>query len=117
MLALDLHQRTDCLLLCASGDLDVETTASFRQRLSDLVSQQSLPVVVDLSGLQFVDSSGLGALVVTLRLPEAIRPRIVLEPANGRISRLLHNTRIDLLLPVYPSVEAALEASSVRSAA
>jgi anti-sigma B factor antagonist len=117
VLTLDVHQRTDCLLLCAEGELDVETTAAFRQRLSNLLSHESLPVVVDLSGLQFVDSSGLGALVVTLRLPETIRPRIVVEPTNGRIGRLLRTTRMDRLLPVYPSVEAAFAATAIRSAA
>lgn len=117
MLTLDLHQRADCLLLHAEGELDVETSGTFRQRLSDLVRQESLPIVVDLTGLQFVDSCGLGALVVTLRIPEEVRPRIVLQPDNGRIGRLLQTTRMDRLLPVYPSVEAALAAPVIRSAA
>jgi anti-anti-sigma factor len=108
VLTVDLHLRADHLLLCLSGELDLETSAALRQRLTELSDQEQQPIVLDLSGLQFVDSSGLGALVGTLRLPEDRRPRIVLSPANGPIGRLLRITRADTLLPVYPSVESAL---------
>jgi anti-sigma B factor antagonist len=117
VLTLDIHQRADYILLRASGVLDLETSVTFQRRLAEFVQQDRRPVVVDLSGLQFLDSSGLGALVITLRLPEGRRPRIVLEPANRPVGRLLHAARMDQLLPIYPSVEAALAAPAARSAA
>jgi anti-anti-sigma factor len=117
VLKLDIHQRTDCLLLCAGGELDVETSVTFRQRLTQLMEQGLCPLVVDLTDLRFVDSCGLGALMVTLRMPEAARPRFVVAPGNQHIGRLLRATRMDHLLPVYPSIEAALAGPSLRSAA
>jgi anti-sigma B factor antagonist len=108
VLTIDLHYRADHLLLCLSGELDLDSSVKFQQRLSELSEQEHRPVIIDLSGLHFVDSSGLGALVATIRLPAQRRPRIVLRPSDGSVSRLLRVTRVDSLLAVAPSVEAAL---------
>jgi anti-anti-sigma factor len=115
---LDVHHDADYLLLSPRGELDLHSCHLFRDRLTDLMRQPDLPLVLDLSDLQFIDSSGLGALLILLRAPVERRPRVVLSPANGAVARLLRTTRFDMLLTIHPSVEAALAGrGSVRSAA
>jgi anti-sigma B factor antagonist len=116
VLTFDFYHRADHLVLSVSGELDLESSQPFRQRLADLTGQGQLPLLIDLSGLRFVDSSGLGALLATVRLPEERRPRIVLTPTDHPVNRLLRTTRMDSLLRVYPSVEAALGSAAVLSA-
>jgi len=115
---LDVHHDSDHLLLRPRGELDLHSCQQFRDRLGDLVRQADRPIVLDLSDLQFIDSSGLGAMLTILRLPAERRPRVVLSASNGPVGRLLRTTRLDMLLTVHPSVQAAL-ASRVpaRSAA
>lgn len=118
MLTLDVHHRADHLLLCLHGELDLESSPTFRDRLADLIENRRQPIVIDLSELRFVDSSGLAALVATLRLPEGQRPRVVLPSSDGAVSRVLRTTRLDTLLGVHLSVEAALAPpATARSAA
>jgi anti-sigma B factor antagonist len=105
---LDVHHDADYLLLRPSGELDLHSCHLFRERLNELLREGGRPFVLDLSDLQFIDSSGLGALLTILRAPEERRPRIVLSPANRVVGRLLRTTRLDMLLTIYPSLDAAL---------
>jgi len=117
VLTLDLSQRAEHLVLAVRGELDLESSPPFRQRLAELTGHGQPPLLIDLSDLRFVDSSGLGALLATVRLPEERRPRIVVTATDHPVRRLLRTTRMDALLQVYPSVEAALGSTVVRSAA
>ena len=54
-------------VLALSGDLDLCTSARLRERLVDLTHSARPRIVVDLSGLSFVDSTGLGTLVTALK--------------------------------------------------
>jgi anti-sigma B factor antagonist len=118
LFTLDVHHDADYLLLRPRGELDLHSGHLFRERLTDLMREAALPLVLDLSDLQFIDSSGLGALLTILRVPEERRPRIVLSPANGPVGRLLRTTRLDLLLTVHPNLDAALAGRApARSAA
>jgi anti-sigma B factor antagonist len=113
LFTLDVHSETDHLLLRLGGELDLHGRLAFRERLAELTQQARQPVVLDLSDLKFIDSSGLGALLAIIHVPEACRPRIVLDHVDGPVGRLLQTTRLDLLLGVHPSVEAALAAAAL----
>jgi anti-sigma B factor antagonist len=118
LLTLDVHHQADHLLIRLDGELDLESSRMFRDRLNDLRARADRPTVIDLSSLRFIDSSGLAALVATLRLPREHRPRVVLAPSDGPVNRVLRTTRLDLLLEISPSLEAALASPlAVRSAA
>ena len=63
-------------------------------------------VVIDLGGVDFIDSTGLGALVAVRRaLGDGGRLRLV--PANPRLLMLLEMTRLAAVLPTFPSVREA----------
>src|SRR5439155_7172773 len=117
VLSLDVHHRGRYLLLQVSGELDLGNSCNFRARLIEF-SRQELPTIVDLTALQFIDSAGLAALVATLRMPVAQRPRIVLATSGGPVHRVLRTTQLDRLLAISTSVEAALAApAAIRSSA
>ena len=111
LFTLDVHHDTDYRLLRPQGELDLHSCQLFRDRLTELMRGEGPRLVLDLSDLQFIDSSGLGALLTMLRVAEDRRPRIVLSPANGRVARLLRTTRLDLLFTIHLSIEAALAGS------
>jgi anti-sigma B factor antagonist len=117
VLSLDVHHRGRYLLLQVSGELDFGSSSTFRDRLIEF-SHQELPTIVDLTELRFIDSSGLAALVATLRMPPSQRPRIVLASSGGPVYRVLRTTQLDRLLAISTSVEAALAApAAVRGSA
>ena len=64
---IDLEDAEGYRILRPRGDLDVYTVGSLRDALGKLVEERSARVVVDLDGVPFMDSSGLGALMGGVR--------------------------------------------------
>lgn len=64
---IEIEEKGDYRVLRPSGDLDVYTVGSLRDALARTVEEQSLQIVVDLDGVPFMDSSGLGALMGGVR--------------------------------------------------
>jgi anti-sigma B factor antagonist len=54
-------------VIAVRGEIDVATSPALRERLYATIDQGARTVVVDLSQLAFIDSSGLGVLVATLK--------------------------------------------------
>ncbi len=90
---------TDCQAL--TGAVEKEFAAG-RYRL-----------VLDLDGLQFVDSAGLGQIVALRRSAVDAGGGLVLAGPRGKVRDILQLTRLDQLIPVRAGVAEAIEA--VRS--
>jgi anti-sigma B factor antagonist len=58
-----VHQSGSFLVVTAAGEIDMETAPDLEKALIDAASKGGQRVIVDLSAVRFIDSSGLGALV------------------------------------------------------
>jgi anti-anti-sigma factor len=87
------------VVVSVAGDVDLVTSQELRQVLEDAVLIDP-HVEVDLTGLTFIDSSGLSALVEGHRAARAAGGVIVLRNPTPMLRRLLDITRLDLLLVV-----------------
>ena len=54
-------------VISVTGEIDVYTAPTLRERLNDLVAQGEYDLVVDMAGVEFLDSTGLGVLVGGLK--------------------------------------------------
>lgn len=81
-----------------SGDLDILTAEDLKRRLVKLIKGGSAKVVLDLEAVDFVDSSGLGALVALHKLAVSCGGRLVVRSAPSRVRQLFSLTRLDELL-------------------
>jgi anti-sigma B factor antagonist len=64
---IDIQDKGDYKVLVPVGDLDVYTVGSLRDALGKMIEDDTPRVVVDLDGVPFMDSSGLGALMGGVR--------------------------------------------------
>jgi anti-anti-sigma factor len=90
------------------GELDVYTVSTVRATLDELLVDGASPVVVDLTGLTFMDSSGLGTLVAAHKKARVLRSALAVVCADGVVLRLLSVTGLIRVLHVSESVERAL---------
>jgi anti-sigma B factor antagonist len=79
-----------------------------RAALLDAAEGKNHEIIVDLSQLEFLDSTGLGALIGAHRRATENDGSVRLVAHEGQILRLLRITGLLDVFPVYPSVEAAL---------
>jgi anti-sigma B factor antagonist len=103
-------RRDDITLVTLSGELDIYTVAGFRQDLEE-VDPVAAPLVVDLSEVTLLDSSGLGALVSLLNRARAGQGRMGLICPHRRLRRVFEITglrRAFVFGDDLASVQAAL---------
>ena len=96
-------------VLRLAGEVDVATAPRLRDRLVQLINEGPPNVVVDLSGLSFIDSMGLGALVSGLKRARAHDGDLRLAGASDHVAKVLEITRLDQAFVVGETVEGVLE--------
>ena len=87
------------------GELDAFSVADFREHLAGLAGDPA--VIIDLSGVPFMDSAGLGALIGGIRKIREAEGEVVVVCDRPAVLRLLHTTRFDRMVTVVAMVDAA----------
>jgi anti-sigma B factor antagonist len=96
------------VLFSLEGNLDIATSPSLRAALLESADHEKHEIIVDLSRLEFLDSTGLGALIGARKRAAEHGNSVRLVVQEGQILRLLRITGLLDVFAVYPSVEAAL---------
>jgi anti-sigma B factor antagonist len=87
--------------------LDAYLAPEFKAKLVHLVQSGHERIVIDMAALEFIDSSGLGALIAGLKVLGG-RGEIVLCGITPRLLSLFQLTHVDKLFHIFDSVEMAL---------
>lgn len=95
-----VERSTDAAAARLAGDLDIVTSDNVKRELTGLVEAGQVSLVLDLSDVGFVDSSGLGALVAVHRYAESQGSRFVVKALPPQVQRLFAITRLNDLLAV-----------------
>ena len=101
------------VVVCTSGgELAVATAPKLRQALVRAVSESEGPprVVVDLAGVDFLDSTGLGVLLGGLKRVRAQQGALALARPESQVRKVFEVTRVIEILPLHDSLDAALAA-------
>ncbi len=93
------------------GELDVATAPDLKERLVDLVNEGRSRIVLDLGGVDFLDSTGLGMIVSALKRARTHGGDLRIVCTESRITRLFEITGLDKALPLLPTVDAAVAGS------
>jgi anti-sigma B factor antagonist len=95
-------------LVTVTGEVDVFTSPRLRQVLFDPVLCSHPRTIVDLQGVTFMDSTGVGTLVAARRWATSRDATVALVCSSGPALRLLGLVGLDKVFEVHDSVEAAL---------
>ena len=109
--AISEESRDGATVVTVSGEVDVETAPALKERLDQVDrSAGEQAVVVDLTAVTFIDSTGLGALIgVRKQCVEAGRD-LRLVVGEPRILRVFEITALAELFSIHPSLDLALTA-------
>ena len=94
-------------LVSVSGELDLYEERPFREALRAAEALQGRAIVVDLSGLSFMDSTACGILVGESKRLGRDGCRLTLVTNGNCASRVVEVAGIDQVVPVYPTLHAA----------
>ncbi len=103
----DVDERTH--VIAVTGEIHVSTAPEFSTRLNSAIARGKTAVVLDLSGVEFIDSTGLSVLLNGLRRVTRQRGRMAIVCRNPTVLRLFEITRLDTTFDIHPTREEAME--------
>jgi len=108
-----IEEQDGVFVVTLRGEIDAYTAPSLREDLRVLVEERgALVVVIDLASVTFLDSSGLGAIVGTLRRLRERDGRLSIVQPESAASRIFEHTGLDAVLDLHGSREEALSAAT-----
>ena len=106
-----MEKVADVQLIKVTGEIDVYTAPEFKSAVNKAIDAGSLNLVIDLTNVSYMDSSGFGIL---LGATKKVRPKggtINLLGCSEAITRMLKITRLDTIFGMHGSMEDALAAT------
>ena len=82
------------------GECDISSAPTLREALRPLVPPDVMQLMVDVSALDFIDSTGLGVIMGALRRLREGGGELTLSGARGAVLRVLEVTRLDRAIPL-----------------
>ena len=110
----------NALVLNVVGRLDQDNCESFQRNLAPhlkAATQGTLKIVLDLSELEYVSSAGLRCFMLAAKEAKTHDGQIVVAALQPMVAEIFQISRFDLLIPVFPTLRAALASVSADAAA
>ena len=95
-------------MLAVRGEVDVYTAPRLREKLVELVAQGRYRIVVDLEGVDFLDSTGLGVLVGGLKRLRSHHGDMVLVCTHQRVLKVFEITGLTKVFAIHDSLDTAV---------
>ena len=103
------EKKQDVLILHLEGELmGGEDSKSFQERIYEAIREEMPQVVVDMQNVKWMNSSGLGILMAGLTTLRGSGGDLRLARVPERVRRPIEITKVDQVLQMFPSVEAAV---------
>ncbi len=93
------------------GEIDVYTAPFVRERLDEAVREGRTNLIVDLTQVRFLDSTGLGVLVGRLKLTRSRGGSLRLVGSEDRVLKVFSITGLDKVFEIYPTLDEAVAAA------
>jgi anti-sigma B factor antagonist len=95
-------------VVAPTGRLDVAGAPALKDAISEAVKNGQPRVVLDMEGISFVDSTGLGSVIAALKQIRSSQGDLRLAAPNQQVRVVLELTTLDRVFPYYSTVEEAL---------
>jgi anti-anti-sigma factor len=95
-------------VVAPTGRLDVAGAPALKDAISEALKNGQPKVVLDMEGVSFVDSTGLGSVIAALKQIRSSQGDLRLAAPNQQVRVVLELTTLDRVFPYYSTVEEAL---------
>jgi anti-sigma B factor antagonist len=109
LVGLEIEQRGEVVVAHVTGELDLAGAPNTGERIAEAVPTSARGLVIDMSSLEFIDSSGVAMLFGLVRRLSSRRQELrVVAPRGRPVARVLEIVEFERAAPVRSDVDAAV---------
>jgi anti-sigma B factor antagonist len=109
------HEKGACAVLYITGRLDLAGGAMLKEQVKKLLTSNNSSIHLNLNSVDFINSSGLGALVSTMKEIRLARGRLTMSNLASYVQEIFDITQLSHIFEIFKTEEEAL--NSYRAAA
>ncbi len=109
-LDIQIEDITDGVILRPKGEIDLSCAAVLRKRLGMVQESKPLRLIIDLSAVPYMDSSGVATLVEAMQIARRNGSKLVLCALQAKVLAIFEIARLDMVFKIVESVEEAAAA-------
>lgn len=106
-LTLETRDGDGTTIVAVEGEIDVYTASKLRDKITDLVGAGHYHLIIDMEGVEFLDSTGLGVLVGGLKKVRTHNGSLQLICNQDRLLKIFRITGLSKVFTIHESAEAA----------
>jgi anti-sigma B factor antagonist len=110
MTVASITEQSGRVVIALSGEIDMEEAPKVRRALLDVMKQKR-DILVDLSQVTYIDSSGIASLIEGLQAARKQKNDLALVSVSQRARRVLELARLDKVFAIHADLAAALAAA------
>lgn len=113
---IEIKQENGSLLIKPlEKSIEAGNSRDFKSRIVDLINEGNSTIILNLSKVEFMDSSGLGTLISALKLLNSVSGKIIICEANDQVTKLFALTRLNQIFQFYPKQEEAINSLKIST--
>jgi anti-sigma B factor antagonist len=109
-LSLSTREVEGTTIVVVGGEIDVYTAPKLRDKITELVAEGVYSIIIDMEGVEFLDSTGLGVLVGGLKKVRAHDGSLELICTQDRLLKIFRITGLAKVFVIHDSADGALAA-------
>lgn len=106
------QRQGDIIVLIPVGRINNDTSAAFQPKLLDCVASAGSKVLVDLSGVEYISSAGLRALMMAAKQSKATNGRLAVAGLTPMVKEIFAISRFSFVVQVFDTTAEAIKALS-----
>ena len=110
-----ISDRDDIALVSLVGRLDATGVQQIEDHFSNLTAERGLPTVVDMSGVTFMSSLGIGFLFANTKKLKKVGCKLILLKPERMVESVLRTSKMDKVMPIVSTLEEALQLLGIEA--
>jgi len=102
------RQNQDVTIFGVDGDIDINSSPDIRKRFDKTINAKILKIVINLSNVSYIDSSGLATLVEMLKRTRGYGGKMRLSNLAAKVKSLFEITKLEKLFEIFDTEEEAV---------
>ena len=105
----DIERGEDLIKVCVTGEIDAYTAPKLREKLFPLAEEEKVSMIIDLSGVSYMDSTGLGVFVGTFKNVRSKQGDFEIVGLSNRLKRLFEITGLADIIHITSETKGGVQ--------